>query len=169
MAITNVYTVYVSPARLQVCVKLRYKSYTFTKPYTPTGKKQRRNKARINKNYHTTTTMTATTIMLLCLVVIFTSSASSSNVDPIIKIRRFGFDRDHKTFSHEVIAPWARPFKPGYCDSWEWNTVPRYREARLKLCRELTGSKLWFHRFVSVISFPVLSTGNREQIKLTQE
>merc|ERR1712078_608316 len=22
-------------------------------------------------------------------------------------------------------APWVRPFKPGYCDSWEWHTEPR--------------------------------------------
>jgi len=61
--------------------------------------------------------------------------------DPIIHIRRMGFDRDPKTFSHEIVAPWARPFKPGYCESWEWHTEPRYKDARMKICKELSGSR----------------------------
>jgi len=79
--------------------------------------------------------------ILAFVALTFFTAVFGSNVDPIIKIRKYGFDRDHKTFSHEVIAPWARPFKPGYCDSWEWHTVPRYKEARLKLCRELAGDR----------------------------
>lgn len=63
------------------------------------------------------------------------------DIDPIVHIRRAGFDRDSKTFSHEIVAPWKRPFKPGYCDSWEWHTEARYKEARLKVCRDLSGGK----------------------------
>jgi len=43
--------------------------------------------------------------------------------------------------SHEVILPWLRPFKPGYCTSWEWHTDKRYRDERIALCQELSGGK----------------------------
>ncbi|XP_057309211.1 uncharacterized protein LOC130647385 [Hydractinia symbiolongicarpus] len=77
-------------------------------------------------------------LSLACLAYI---SAAYSNIDPIINIRRQGFDQDPKTFSHEVIAPWMRSFKPGYCDSWEWHTEARYKEQRLKICKELSGQR----------------------------
>jgi len=80
-------------------------------------------------------------MMMYCLVLVLVAVCSASNVDPIIKIRKTGFDRDHKTYSHEVVAPWVRPFKPGYCDSWEWHTEPRYKAQRMKVCRSLEGTK----------------------------
>lgn len=83
-------------------------------------------------------------VFLLGLIAVTLCEAvfhSNPNIDPIIHIRRAGFDRDPKTFSHEIVAPWARPFKPGYCDSWEWHTESRYKDQRLKVCRDLTGEK----------------------------
>ena len=65
-----------------------------------------------------------------------------SGGDSIVHIRKFGFDEDPKTFSHEVVAPWIRPFKPGYCESWEWHTDKRYRDERIRICKELSGGKL---------------------------
>jgi len=64
-----------------------------------------------------------------------------SGLENIVQIRRLGFDQDPKTFSHEVIIPWARPFKPGYCESWEWHTDERYRQRRTEICKNLSGSK----------------------------
>ncbi|XP_002154477.1 uncharacterized protein LOC100214198 [Hydra vulgaris] len=59
----------------------------------------------------------------------------------VYHIRKQGFDQDPRTYSHEIVAPWKRPFKPGYCESWEWHTDPRYKEQRLQICRELSGSR----------------------------
>jgi len=81
--------------------------------------------------------------MFLCLVILYTLYETSygSLIDPIVYIRQQGFDRDPKTFAHEVVAPWIRSFKPGYCESWEWHTDSRYKQQRLKICRELSGTR----------------------------
>ena len=89
-------------------------------------------------------------LIILCVVMVtLTETYQGSNVDPIFHIRKQGFDQDPKTFSHEIVAPWVRPFKPGYCDSWEWHTDERYREARLKICRELSGGKIFSYYYIS--------------------
>jgi len=81
--------------------------------------------------------------MFVCLVILYTLYETSygSLIDPIVYIRQQGFDRDPKTFAHEVVAPWIRSFKPGYCESWEWHTDSRYKQQRLKICRELSGTR----------------------------
>lgn len=84
-------------------------------------------------------------VLLVALAV-----AATSALDNIIHIRRLGFDQDPKTFAHEVIIPWARPFKPGYCESWEWHTDERYRERRTQICKHLGGSKSTYSYFQSI-------------------
>jgi len=81
--------------------------------------------------------------MFVVLVILYTLYETSygSLIDPIVYIRQQGFDRDPKTFAHEVVAPWIRSFKPGYCESWEWHTDSRYKQQRLKICRELSGTR----------------------------
>ena len=54
------------------------------------------------------------------------------------KLKELGLSRDHKVYSHLVIPPWRRPFKLGYCESWEWYTDKKYREQRLAICKELS-------------------------------
>jgi len=81
---------------------------------------------------------------MLCLVYLLVSLvAFSTGLENagIVHIRKLGFDQDPKTFSHEVIIPWARPFKPGYCESWEWHTDERYRERRTQICKKLGGQR----------------------------
>lgn len=56
-------------------------------------------------------------------------------------LRNIGFEEDAKTFSHELIVPWMRPFKPGYCSSWEWHTDKAYRDMRVGVCKEISGAK----------------------------
>jgi len=80
-------------------------------------------------------------LISLAIVYTFFEAYHSSLIDPIVYIRKQGFDRDPKTFSHEVVAPWIRAFKPGYCESWEWHTDARYKQQRLKICRELSGTR----------------------------
>lgn len=75
----------------------------------------------------------------LVVLAVFVTLASA--LENIVQIRRLGFDQDHKTFSHEVIIPWARPFKPGYCESWEWHTDERYRQRRVDICKNLSGQR----------------------------
>ncbi|XP_031559053.1 uncharacterized protein LOC116295397 [Actinia tenebrosa] len=58
-----------------------------------------------------------------------------------VQLDKLGFRQDAKVYSHLVIPPWSRPFKPGYCMSWEWNTDKRYRDQRLAICQELTKGK----------------------------
>ena len=88
---------------------------------------------------------------LLVFIFLLCDIYSAYDIDPIIYIRKKGFDQDHKTFSHEIVAPWSRPFKPGYCDSWEWHTDPRYKETRLRICRELSGSTLFNSYMTEVV------------------
>lgn len=57
---------------------------------------------------------------------------------PFEKLKDLGLSRDHKVYSHLVIPPWSRPFKLGYCESWEWHTDPKYRAQRLAICKELS-------------------------------
>ena len=57
------------------------------------------------------------------------------------KLEAIGLSRDHRIYSHVVIPPWNRPFKPGYCESWEWHTDKKYRDQRLAICHELTEGK----------------------------
>lgn len=77
--------------------------------------------------------------------------------DPsLMQMRRLGFDQDHKAFSHEIVVPWVRPFKSGYCESWEWHTDDRYKQRRTEICRSLGGGKrkfylFKFHSFVELV------------------
>jgi len=78
------------------------------------------------------------TIALLLLTLCAVAS-SNSQIDPIVKLRKIGFNRDPRTFSHEYVIPWARPFKPGYCESWEWHSDSRYAKQRMEVCKDLAG------------------------------
>jgi len=83
-------------------------------------------------------------VMELLLALLFCASAHayfSKLDDPILHIRKYGFDQDHETYSHELVVPWVRPFKPGYCDSWEWHTHQRYKPQRMELCKSLSGDR----------------------------
>ena len=73
------------------------------------------------------------------LQISFALFGGGSSNDKIAHLRKLGFDEDPTTMSHEVILPWLRPFKPGYCTSWEWHTDKRYRDERIALCQELSG------------------------------
>lgn len=49
---------------------------------------------------------------------------------------QFGFEKDPNVYAHFVIPPWNRPFKPGYCLSWEWHTDKKYRDRRVAICKQ---------------------------------
>ncbi len=66
---------------------------------------------------------------------------SMSSGEKTMHLRKLGFDEDPRTFSHELVVPWVRPFKPGYCSSWEWHTDAKYRDSRIKVCKELSGGE----------------------------
>lgn len=81
--------------------------------------------------------------LAFCCIVGFTQGffLGGNDKDSIgipVQIDKLGFRQDPKVYSHLVIPPWSRPFKPGYCMSWEWNTDKRYRDQRLAICQELT-------------------------------
>ena len=93
---------------------------------------------------------------LIVLSDIVKGSYSGGVHGDLYQIRKQGFDQDPRTFSHEIVAPWKRPFKPGYCESWEWHTDPRYKEQRLQICRELSGSKrnlIFLNDYLNYITF----------------
>lgn len=50
----------------------------------------------------------------------------------------FGFEKNPNVYAHLVIPPWNRPFKPGYCASWEWHTDKKYRDKRVAICKQYT-------------------------------
>jgi len=52
-----------------------------------------------------------------------------------------GFQKNPQVYSHLIIPPWNRPFKPGYCLSWEWHTDKKYRDKRIEICKQLTEGK----------------------------
>lgn len=54
---------------------------------------------------------------------------------------QFGFEKNPQIYSHLVIPPWNRPFKPGYCASWEWHTDKKYRNKRVAICKQYTEGK----------------------------
>lgn len=60
----------------------------------------------------------------------------------------FGFEKNPSVYSHLVIPPWNRPFKPGYCKSWEWHTDKKYREKRVAICKLYTEGNFKFFIFV---------------------
>lgn len=64
---------------------------------------------------------------------------------------QFGFEKNPQIYSHLVIPPWNRPFKPGYCASWEWHTDKKYRDKRVAICKQYTEGKyspqFWFFFF----------------------
>lgn len=64
-----------------------------------------------------------------------------SSEDRTMHLRKIGFEEDPKTFSHELVVPWARSFKPGYCSSWEWHTDKDFRNDRIKVCKDISGAK----------------------------
>ena len=68
----------------------------------------------------------------------FMGSENKEAFIPFEKLKEFGLSRDHKIYAHLVIPPWRRPFKLGYCESWEWHTDPKYRDQRIALCKELS-------------------------------
>jgi hypothetical protein len=68
----------------------------------------------------------------------FLGSEKEGTFIPFEKLKDLGLSRDHKVYSHLVIPPWSRPFKLGYCESWEWHTDPKYRAQRLAICKELS-------------------------------
>ncbi|XP_032236645.1 uncharacterized PE-PGRS family protein PE_PGRS3 [Nematostella vectensis] len=70
----------------------------------------------------------------------FFMSGSDSNVYGRHK-DSWGFTTDHKIYSHLVIPPWTRPFKIGYCTSWEWNTDRKYRDQRIAICKKFSKGK----------------------------
>lgn len=82
-------------------------------------------------------------IIALCAFVQFSYAlfGGGASGERIVHLRKLGFDEDHQTMSHELVVPWIRPFKPGYCSSWEWHTDKRYREQRMAVCEELSGGK----------------------------
>ena len=49
---------------------------------------------------------------------------------------QLGFEKNPNVYAHLVIPPWNRPFKPGYCVSWEWHTDKKYRDRRVAICKE---------------------------------
>lgn len=73
--------------------------------------------------------------------------------EKIVHLRKLGFDEDHTTMSHEIIVPWLRPFKPGYCTSWEWHTDKRYRDERIALCQEISGGIMSLDTLINVCLF----------------
>lgn len=68
----------------------------------------------------------------------FLGSEKEGTFIPFEKLKDFGLSRNHKVYSHLVIPPWSRPFKLGYCESWEWHTDQKYRAQRLAICKELS-------------------------------
>lgn len=62
-------------------------------------------------------------------------SESSAKVQ-FHKGSQFGFEKDPNVYAHFVIPPWNRPFKPGYCLSWEWHTDKKYRDKRVAICKQ---------------------------------
>lgn len=54
---------------------------------------------------------------------------------------QFGFEKNPEIYSHLVIPPWNRPFKPGYCASWEWHTDKKYRDKRVAICKQYAEGK----------------------------
>ena len=78
-------------------------------------------------------------VLASLLQISFGLFGAGSGQEKIVHLRKLGFDEDPTTMSHEVILPWLRPFKPGYCTSWEWHTDKRYRDERIALCQELSG------------------------------
>jgi len=83
--------------------------------------------------------MEITALILLSISIFLVTSTSF--VDPLVKIRKLGFNRDPKSYGHEIVIPYVRPFKPGYCESWEWHSDPRYKHQRMEVCRDLAGKK----------------------------
>ena len=63
------------------------------------------------------------------------------SLDPMQMHKKAGFERDPQIYAHLVIPPWSRPFKLGYCLSWEWNTDVKYRQKRIDICNELSAGK----------------------------
>ena len=86
-------------------------------------------------------------IIVLCAFVQFSYAlfGGGASSEKIVHLRKLGFDEDHQTMSHELVVPWVRPFKPGYCSSWEWHTDKRYREQRIAVCEELSGGMTTFN------------------------
>ena len=78
--------------------------------------------------------------VLLLSILKFSSSMlfGGSETDTIAfnKPSQHGFEQNPDVYSHLIIPPWSRPFKIGYCKSWEWSTDKTYREARLEICQE---------------------------------
>jgi len=95
----------------------------------------------ISKYFHWKVVLVFVGEIMFTLALLVALLSIVSGLENIVQIRRLGFDQDPKTFSHEVIIPWARPFKPGYCESWEWHTDERYRQRRTEICKNLSGSK----------------------------
>lgn len=94
---------------------------------------------------------------------------------------QFGFEKNPQIYSHLVIPPWNRPFKPGYCASWEWHTDKKYRDKRVAICKQYTEGKyrpqfclFFFLRSIWILFFNlVLAAGHSHsadlQMNLTLE
>jgi len=67
--------------------------------------------------------------------------SSNEGVVRFHKGSQFGFEKDPNVYAHLVIPPWNRPFKPGYCKSWEWHTDKKYRDKRVAICKQYTEGK----------------------------
>lgn len=63
----------------------------------------------------------------------------------------FGFEKNPNVYAHLVIPPWNRPFKPGYCASWEWHTDKKYRDKRIAICKQYTEGKLCNFKILKLV------------------
>lgn len=74
--------------------------------------------------------------------------SSSEGTVRFHKGSQFGFEKNPNVYSHLVIPPWNRPFKPGYCASWEWHTDKKYREKRVAICKQYAEGRITYFETV---------------------
>lgn len=77
------------------------------------------------------------------------------------------FEKNANVYAHLVIPPWSRPFKPGYCKSWEWHTDKKYRDKRVAICKQYAEGKFMCSSLNSKIrSNQFLDYARRRRLKL---
>lgn len=112
-------------------------------------------------------------IIGLCSGFFLGGSESNANIR-FHKGSQFGFEKNPNVYAHLVIPPWNRPFKPGYCLSWEWHTDKKYRDQRVAICKQFTEGKFCIvikpfenecRRILFDIIFPAISTANAGNLR----